>query len=421
MKSGLGRMVASATTAAVAVSLTGCAVSSGGSQSGGDTKVLTVWSYFAGDYPGMVAAKVQDKLFEKANPGWTVKQVTIPGPQLDQKLLATASTGNGPDVLFNNFVVDFPELAAAGVMKDLTNEWNSYPDKGQFPAASVLKAKGKVYTILSYTNLIGLYYNKDILNQYGIAPPTTVEELETALGKIKAGGKYQGLAESGSPQVEGAWLFMPLLLSQGVNYCNFEGSKVEDAFKRVANWAKQGYIPQATATWVQSDAWQKFMTGKFAFGINGNWQLGGAKKNAKFAYGTGQFPTIGGSSVVFPGGEGMAIGAHSQHPEMAWKYLQQAWLSKDASLALFEAGGSIPTRSDVASLPKLASDALVQPFVKAAQTSGTWPNNPSTADMQTALGKAVSAVISGQMTAEQGAQTAVRNIQKARKAGGGGC
>jgi multiple sugar transport system substrate-binding protein len=382
---------------------------------------LTVWSY----YTTLTVLNKLDGLFKKVCPNVTVKQVLIPGTQLDPKLLATASTHNGPDVLLNNVVVDFPELQRAGVMYNLTKFWNAYPDKAQYPASGIWRtANGQIYTVMSYTNLVGFWYNKSVLGQYNItSPPATIAQMDADMKKVVAGGKYQGLAESGAPSVEGAWLFMPLLLDQGINYCNLSGPKVTAAFAQVQSWAKNKLIPNATSTWTQNDSWQEFVTGKFAFGLVGNWNLVTAKSQAKFTYGTGEFPANdpSGKTTVFPGGEGLAIGAFTQYPGVAWKYLETSWLSKQANILDFTNTGSIPLRKDVATTSILKDDALVQPFITAASDSAKWPDNPQTAAMQTAVGQAVSGVISGQLTPAAAAAQAEAGVANARKAGGGGC
>ncbi len=415
-----------AVVAAGLIAASGCTISSNGSGSGsaaGKTN-LTFWEYYSGTQ--LTWLKGQVARFEKANPNVSVQLVQVVGSQQDQKLLASVATGSTPDLFINNIVVDNPTLVAGGVMKDLTPYWDKFADKGQFPSSAVWKTNGKVYNLMSYTNLLGMFYNKDILNQYGItAAPRTLDELQADLAKVKAGGKYKGLALSGAPTVEGAWLFAPQLLGVDVNYCNFGGPKVAAAFQREASWSKAGYIPGAAATWDQTAAWQQFMTGKFAFGLNGNWQLGNVK-SATFKYGTSLYPApTGGKSVVFPGGEGFAIGSKSKHPDLAWKFLQQMVLSKQGGLSVFQDAGSIPDRADVADVPQIKNDRYVQPFVTAAHNAGTWPNNTNTAQMQTALGKAVSAVISGQQTAEQGAQSAMHDIAaaaaKGHPAGGSTC
>lgn len=417
----LRRVMAVAVTGMAALlAVSGCTVQADSSTASGGTTTLSFWEYYQGTQLTWLQGQV--KLFEKANPKVKVNLIQVVGSQQDQKLLASVATGTTPDLFINNIVVDNPTLVSAGVMKDLTSYWNSYVDKAQFPAGAVWRTKGKVHNLMSYTNLLGMFYNKDILSQYGVdTPPTTLDALQSDMAKVEAGGKYQGLAQSGAPTVEGAWLFAPQLLGRGVNYCNFSGSKVEDAFTRVADWAQAGYIPQATATWDQNASWQQFMTGKYAFAFNGNWQLGNVK-TATFKYGTSQFPAPpNGKSQVYPGGEGFAIGAKSKHADLAWEFLKQMVLSKQGGESVFEMAGSIPVRADVANIPAIKNDAFVQPFVAAAHDTGQWPNNENTADMQTALGKAVSAVISGQQTGAQGATTAIAAIDAAKQKGGGGC
>jgi multiple sugar transport system substrate-binding protein len=351
--------------------------------------------------------------------------VLIPFSQLDQKLLATASTHNGPDLMLNNVVVDFPELQRAGVMYNLTKYWNSYSGKTQYPSSGIWRSPGgQIYTVMSYTNLVGFWYNKTILSQYGITtPPATISEMTSDMAKVVAGGKYQGLAESGSPNSEGAWLFMPLLLDQGVNYCNLSGPKVTAAFAQIQYWAKHGLVPSATSTWNQSDSWQEFVTGKFAFGLLGNWNLGAAATTAKFSYGTAVFPPndSNGFSTVFPGGEGLAIGAFTKYPGVVWKYLETTFLSQQGNIMDFTDTGSIPLRQDVASSPAVKNDTLVAPFVKAASNSARWPNNPQTAAMQLAMGQTVSGVLAGTLTPAAAAAQIESAIAKDRAAGGGGC
>ena len=416
------RLVAATAAAATVLALTGCTFSSqpAGGGSGGSKINLTFWDYYSGTQ--LTWLKDQVTTFEKANPNVSIQLVQVVGSQQDQKLLASVATRTIPDLFINNIVVDYPTLQAGGVFKDLTPYWNSYADKSQFPSSAVSQTGGKVYNLMTYTNLLGMFYNKSILSQYGITtPPTTLDQLQADMAKVTAGGKYKAMALSGAPTVEGAWLFAPQLLGLGVNYCNFSGSKVTQAFQRLAGWSKSGDLPIAAATWDQNASWQQFSTGKYAFGLNGNWQLGNAA-TAGFKYGTTQFPApTGGTSQVYPGGEGFGIGADSKHPDIAWKFLQQMVLSTSGEQGVFKAAGSIPLRADAANLPAIKADQYLQPFVKAAHDPGTWPNNKNTAAMQTDLGKAVSAVISGQQTAAQGAATAEQSITAAIKSGGGSC
>lgn len=389
----------------------------------GQKITLSVWSYYA--TPGQInALKEQDALFKTVCPNVTVKQVLIPGDELDTKLLGTATTHSGPDVLLNNVIVDFPELQRAGVMYNLTKFWDAYPHKTQYPESAVWKApSGQIYTVMSYTNLIGLWYNKSILNKYHLTVPKTISQFESDMKTVVAGGEYGGLAEAGAPTIDGMWLFMPLLLSDNVGLCNLHGPKVTAAFTEVSDWVKEKLIPSSTAIWTQNDSWQEFSTGKFAFGILGNWNLGAAKSDLQFPYGTARFPANDstGKSVVYPGGEGLAIGAYTKYPTVAWQYLETSWLSKAGNLANFVSSGQLPLRRDVSTTPQVESDTLAQPFVQAADNSATWTANPQIAAMQTGVGQAVSGDIAGQLSPSAAAAQAEAAVATAIKAGGGKC
>lgn len=391
--------------------------SSGGAEGGADK--LTVWTYYTAGGQNDALEK-QNELWNEAHPDIEIETVQIPFDQLPSKLLATATTQEGPDVVLDNVVVDFPTLASSGVLLDLTDYWDGYDDSGLFPESATWTMDDEVYNVMSYTNLLGLYYNADALEKLGIEPPTTMEEFQAALEKVADDGKYTPLAMSGAPTVEGAWMFMPLLLGEGVDYCNLSEDALATGLERIQDWSQQDIIPRETATWDQADAWQAFVSGKYAFGINGNWNLGDAG-NASFEIGTARVPAGSQGSHVFPGGEAIGIGAFAEDPDLAWQYIEEAWLSQEASLINFEASGQIPTRSDLAENETVTSNELVQPFVEAAGDTSAWPKNEQTAAMQTAVGQGFSAVISGQKEPAEAASEAYAGVRDAQEKGGGSC
>lgn len=387
----------------------------------GDGETLTVWTYYVSG--GQVdALEAQTALFNETYPDVTVVHEQLPFDQLASRLLAGVATGDGPDVVFDNVVVEFPSLVSSGALLDVSSYWDGFDDADLFPESAVWRGQDDgIYNVMSYTNLLAMYYNADILAEYGIDPPTTVDELEAAMATVAEAGEYTPLAMSGVASPEGAWMFMPLLLSQGVDYCNFEGAAVEEAFATMESWSEQGFIPRETANWDQADAWQGFISGDFAFGWNGNWNLGDID-SASFELGTTRFPASGSEgSVVFPGGEGIGIGAFSENPDLAWEYVQTAWMSAEGGIINFERSGQIPTRSDLSDTPEVTANELVQPFVGAAMDTAAWPNNPQTAAMQNAVGQALSGVISGGLSAQDAAAQAIADVASELEAGGGSC
>lgn len=412
------------TRRALAVSALGALAVAGLSVGGAiaqDPQKLTVWTYYV--HGGQTDAMDQQnaELWAASHPDVAIEHVQIPFDQLASRLLGSVVTGDGPDVVLDNVVVDFPTLASSGALLDLTPYWDAYEDKAQFPASSVWTWEDRVYNLLSYTNLLGLFMNQDALDRLGIAAPTTIEEFETAMAAVKADGTSTPLAMSGVASPEGAWLFFPILLGEGVDYCNLDGASLQTGLERLRSWVDQGWLPQDAATWDQADAWQAFFSGNYAFGLNGNWNLGDVRNNATFTVSTTRYPAGSQGSHVFPGGEAIGIGGTTQVPDLAWEYIKTAWLSKEAGLINFNASGQIPTRGDLAQDPAITQDALALPFVQAAAETGNWPKNEKTADMQNAIGTAVSEIISGQTTPADAASRAADAVKAALEAGGGSC
>lgn len=394
----------------------GAASPDGDAAAGGDEgQTLTVWTYYVSG--GQVdALEAQNELFAESHPHVTVEHVQLPFDQLASRLLAGVSTQDGPDIVFDNVVVDFPALASSGALLDLSSYWSNYEDAGQFPDSAVWEQDGGIYNLMSYTNLLAMFVNEDVLAEHGLEPPTNLDEFEDAMATIADGGTATPLAMSGVASPEGAWMFMPMLLGQGIDYCNFEGDEVTAAFERLGTWADNRWIPKETATWDQADAWQAFMSGDYAFGWNGNWNLGDVD-NADFQVSTVQHP----GGKVFPGGEGIGIGSFSDDPDLAWEYLKTAWLSQEAGLINFSNSGQIPTRGDLSDAPEVQENTLVQPFVTAAGETGEWPQNENSAAMQNAVGRAVSDVISGGADPATAAQKAIDAVAAEIEDGGGSC
>lgn len=402
--------------------LAACGTSDSGTTSEGEQTTLTVWGAVQSP-TGDATVEKADELFEESHPDVTIDHVVIPHEQLTSKLLASAGTQSGPDVFSYNTVVDFHALNAAGVMADITEEWESYSDRDQFPDTYVWRDfEGNVKTIFPYSDHVALYYNEDILDELNLTPPSTVAALEETLAGVAASGRYKGMAMAGAPDTGGAWQFMPLLLGEGVDYCNFgdNSQEVSEAFARVEGWVEKGYIPESTAVLSQGDAWQQFSTGDYAFGINGNWNLAAADE-LKFGWGTVRYPAGSEGSIVYLGGDGVAIGAFAENRDLAWEYITAARLSQQGGLINFEGNGSLPTRADTADLPEISESEPLAPFIEAMDTIHGWPNSPQSAEMQFAVAEAVSGMISGELSSTEAAQQATDDVTAAIEAGGGDC
>lgn len=384
----------------------------GGAQAGGQT--ITVWHYFSD--PNQVALMSKyAQLFEAAHPGDKVVNTYVPYDQMDSKVVAAAGSKTGPDVVVFNGA-EAATIVLGGGLLPLDSYLSAYPDKAQLPASTLHVVNGKTYAVQGYVNLLGLWYNKDILDKIGVQPPTTMAELETDMQKAKDAG-YGGITLSGLPNSQGEWQAYPWITDAGFSYDNLDQNALANGFSRIQNWVKKGWLSQEATTWDQTVPFQTFAAGKVAFAENGNWQMATAKANAKFAYGVVPLP-ISSTAGIYLGGEGEGIGTYSKNPQLAWEYLTSSYLAPDGQLAAASLVGSLPSRLDVAKNSQVTSDALLTPFATEIATVGAaYPSAKippaGVAAVQTAMGQAWSAVIGGQQSPQDAAAAAIQAVKAA--------
>jgi len=370
---------------------------------------VTVWHYFTDAQPQQT--ELMDEfanLAEAANPGLTVENVFVPYDQMNSQLIAAAGAGTGPDVVVFNGA-ETSTIALAGALAPLNQYWDNYEDAAQFPESVLHSVDGQIYSVQGYVNLLGLWYNADILQEVGVQPPTTMEELEAAMAAATAAG-HTGITLSGLPNTQGEFQSYPFLSESGFTFDNPDEAALTAGLTRVGNWVDEGWLPQEAVNWDQTVPFQNFLAGGVAFSVNGNWQIAPAASDATFNYGVTKLPLSQGG--VYLGGEGVGIGAHSANPDCAWAYLKSSYLSVPGQLTAANLVGSIPSRTDAGQEDVIANNEMLAPFAETVATRGA--NYPSAAipaeavaDTQLRMGQAWSSVIGRQHTPADAAATAI--------------
>ncbi|MGM7666004.1 sugar ABC transporter substrate-binding protein [Microbacterium sp. A93] len=405
----------SVATGAIAVSamlvLAGCTPSASGGASG-DGETITVWHYFSDENQVKVLTDYKE-LFESSNDTVTVENVFVPYDQLNSKLITSVGSQTGPDVVVFNGA-DASTLALAGALAPMTEQWDSFSDKAEFPESVVHSLEDDVYAVQGYVNLLGLWYNQDVLDELGVTPPTTLDELNAALTTATAAGKG-GITLSGLPQSQGEWQAYPWLSSFGFSYDDPQAAPLEEAFTMVQSWTESGALTRESVTWDQTVPFQTWAAGDIAFAQNGNWQLGTARSDADFEFGVVPLP-VGSDGQVYLGGEGEAIGAFSKNPDLAWKYLEETYFSAEGQAIALDGVGSIPARLDAASAPEVTEDPILAAFAQSLEKNGANYPAPAVpaeavADQQLVVGQIWSAVIGGQLTPAEAAKKLVADLE----------
>ena len=366
MKQNRRRLGLALASIGIAGALALSACSSGGGSSASDAPItLTVWHYYNTD--GQVAGlKKTAESFEAKHPNVKVEFSYVPVDQFTTKAVTAAGAKTGPDVLVYGASGTY-SLAQAGAIKPMDSWWNDFKDKDQFPSGVMQKVDGKLYGVQGYVNLLGLWYNQDMLTKIGATVPTTTEELEADMAKAKAIGK-QGITLTGKPGLESQWQGFPWFTSHGFSYGDAHAQPMADTYTMLQNWVKAGYLSKEAATWDQTVPFQQFAGGASLFAVNGNWQVAAAKE-AKFKYGVAPLPITSQGGVLL-GGEVQNIGAFSKHAKLAEEFLEDSFFSVDGQLALLDTFGAIPARADAAASSKIGQDPILSVFADIVQKQG---------------------------------------------------
>src|SRR4051812_47123115 len=157
-----------------------------------DTPVTVVFKHarmFGDDpIPRVIAA------FEQRHPGIRVKTEALGSSSDEQHQFFVINLegalgkrrGPGFDVMMLD-VIWIPEFARAGWLLDLTPALAPGELDAHFPAAAeAARWDDRVWALPWNFNVGVLYYRKDLLARYGIAPPRTDAELAHAVERIRA-------------------------------------------------------------------------------------------------------------------------------------------------------------------------------------------------------------------------------------------
>jgi len=160
----------------------------GGSKSGGNV-TMTLWEN-ATTGPGKAFWDKAAADYHTAHPNVTIKIQTVQNEDLDGKLQTALNSGSAPDIFLQRGGGKMAAMVEAGQLKDLTSLVTPETKAAIGDAAlGTGSLDGKVYAIPQSVLPGGLWYSKDLFKAAGVdTPPTTLDELNAAVTKLKAKG-----------------------------------------------------------------------------------------------------------------------------------------------------------------------------------------------------------------------------------------
>jgi multiple sugar transport system substrate-binding protein len=404
------------TAAAVAAALLLAGCGSGGSDgASGSSNTLTVWEYTSPTVSAEMAyLDGAESLFKKDHPGVQVNFVYVPYDQLQQKLINSALARTGPDVVMIN-IGDTPTLASAGTLAPLDSYWDSYPDKGTFSESALSYYDNKLYAVGGSSDILALWYNKNLMSKLHIAkPPTTIAQLNADMAKAVAAG-YQGITLCGLPNDQGEYQEYPWLTAEGFSWNDPTAASLEKAYALAQGWVKSGALSKEVPTWDQTIPFEQWEQGKTLFAENGNWNVGEAKEDAKFSYGVAPLP-IAPLGRAYASGTHPAIGTYATNKNLAWDFIEDGFLTPAAQIEQLPSNAGVPASSAVQKSSAISSNPILAGLASDLAKFGAPYPSPyippkNVASEQTLMGQTWSKVLDLQLTPEAAASQAMQQLK----------
>lgn len=201
---------------------------------------------------------------------------------------------------------DTPSLIRLGMFEDITEQvknWNLEEEYYQ-SILNTVKYEERYYGLPLNCNSTALFYNKHILEEAGVTPPSDWQELKEAAEKLTTKDR-SGFLMCGMEGEQGAFQILPWILSAGGTVDAIDGLPWTETFEFFSELLKSGSMSANCINLTQTDVAREFNEGKTAMMQNGPWVLP-MLKEAGTDYGIVSLPENGSPAAVL-GGENITI------------------------------------------------------------------------------------------------------------------
>ncbi|WBA19625.1 maltose/maltodextrin ABC transporter substrate-binding protein MalE [Salinivibrio kushneri] len=364
---------------------------------------LTIWINGDKGYNGL--AEVGDR-FEQD----TGIPVTVVHPDgLQDKFAQTASTGDGPDIVF--WAHDrFGGYAESGLLAEIRPSERLKDGMVDF-AWDAVKYKGKYVGYPVAVESLSLIYNKDLVPN----PPETWQDVVEMDAKLKEQGKSAIMWNLKEPYftwplmaADGGYAFKQTANGYDVKDTGINNKGVNDAMNFINSMISDGVISSDMDYSVSEAAFNK---GDTAMTINGPWSWGNVEKSG-INYGVTTLPTFQGeASKPFVGVLSAGISTASPNKALAVEFLENYLLTNDG-LSTVNADkplGAVALNSYQA---ELAKDPRIAATMENAKHGEVMPNIPQMNAFWSAAKNTIVNVVNGRQSVDAALEDAEKQMVK---------
>jgi len=316
-----------------------------------------------------------------------------------------------PDVIGGD-VIWPAQLVSSNLILPLDKYFPRSAQAKYLPGAILdLQYKGHIYGVPWFTNFGVIYYRKDLLAKYHMAPPTTWEQMQQeALTLVHKGAVHEGFVFQGD-QYEG-------IVCNALEYINGAGGYIygPQAASTTTQAAKgldtlramlsRHVAPPAVTTYQEAATNNDFVDGLAAFARNWPYMWANVQTSKKVAGKVGVLPMLhepGQTGYSDLGGEVLNISKYSRHPNEAYQFIKYvAGVQGETTIAT--TGGEPPALSAIYDNPQARKINPWYVTVRPQLHILPRPTSPVYNDISLRMQKDFHGVLAGSMSSQQAVQ-----------------
>ncbi len=318
-----------------------------------------------------------------------VDNIAIPFDSMLTQLQTMSAGGNPPDVM--ELSGNWPyALGGGGALEPLNSYAGSWTSDAFTNSFEVGTYKGKIYAAPFSISPHGFWYNKELMQKYGLnpdKPPTTMDDLNSMMAELRAKMPANihpiGIDISKTEYaLVGFWPWIwtwggnPMIEdSQGNVTINWTDAGTVKAFQWLQDMVKKNWTPPDQAIKAER---QLMSTGEMVFKLDGPYLTGILQSDNPSVYKSVSDVTKVWGVTTTPVGPGqsapvtcadihnLGMSAHAANKQLAWNLISYLTSNKDVLTNYLVTEGVFPHKSQVASggpYANLFSDPISQAFI----------------------------------------------------------
>ena len=278
-----------------------------------DDKEITFWNISTENPDKAIFEYAVNKFNETNKDGYHITMVPIQNDNYKEKLVVAMSSGECPDMYTSWTGGPMIEYINSGYAQPIDDLMESTGVKDRLMDAAVAQAtyEDHIYAVpVLNVAMAGIFYNKEIFEQYDIKVPNTLSELEQAADTLKSNGIIP-FTLANSTKWTGSMYFQCLAarkagLEPFRSAVDGTGTFEDESFKftgeKIQEWTQKGYFPDGVNSLSEDDgqARQLLYQGKAAMDLIGSWYTSTIQNDSDEFYenvGWFPFPAIDGSEA----------------------------------------------------------------------------------------------------------------------------